>query len=250
MASSPGAASAFRGRAWCGVCSSGGTVAQRGIRGPHRSLRCAIRVTFCYGSCGRIHSGGLLVMSNPVGRPSCPGEWQPVCRSPDRASDRRRHRGPSRGFSWHRTLIPQLVLFVGAAGRGGSQLLEGSVMPIVRALRSEVAVPALATGPAAVPATAHAQVRALCSGSSLVNAITAANAAGGGTLAPAPFCTRTLTSAHGADRAGPVGLPPITAPITLLGAGAAITRDAGAPAFRTLQPRARRQRPAPRASLP
>lgn len=104
-------------------------------------------------------------------------------------------------------------------------------MRTFRTVRSIVGVCALA----AVPTTAHAQVPVLCSETSLVNAINAANTAGGDTLALIPGCTYTLTSAHGSGRAGPVGLPPITTPITLLGLGATITRDPSASAFRILQ---------------
>ncbi|MEU8780302.1 hypothetical protein [Streptomyces sp. NPDC048637] len=88
---------------------------------------------------------------------------------------------------------------------------------------------------AAVPTTAQAQVPVLCSEASLVNAINAANAAGGETLALVPFCTYQLTSAHGSSPHGPVGLPPITTPITLLGLGVTITRAPNVPAFRILQ---------------
>jgi predicted outer membrane repeat protein len=108
-------------------------------------------------------------------------------------------------------------------------------MPLARSLRSTALILVLAAGAAAVPATAHAQTPVLCSETSLVNAINTANAAGGDTLALIPFCTYTLTSAHGNGPAGPVGLPPITTPITLLGAGTTITRAPGAPDFRILQ---------------
>ncbi|KUL43821.1 hypothetical protein ADL22_13120 [Streptomyces sp. NRRL F-4489] len=66
-------------------------------------------------------------------------------------------------------------------------------------------------------------------------AVNAANAAGGDTLALAPFCTYTLTSAHGSASDGPVGLPPITTPITMAGLGTTITRAASAPPFRVLE---------------
>ena len=108
-------------------------------------------------------------------------------------------------------------------------------MPTVRPWRSVLAVCTLALGLAAVPATAHAQIPVLCSENALVAAITAANAAGGDTLALMPGCTYTLTSAHGSGPDGPVGLPPVTAPITLLGLGSTITRAPGAPPFRILQ---------------
>ncbi|MGW7486216.1 hypothetical protein [Streptomyces sp. NPDC054786] len=112
-------------------------------------------------------------------------------------------------------------------------------MRTVRTLRSILGVcaltVALTAGLVAVPNQAHAQVPVLCSEASLVNAITAANVAGGDTLALVPFCTYQLTSAHGNGPTGPVGLPPITTQITLLGLGVTITRDPSAPAFRVLQ---------------
>ncbi|MFF7234346.1 hypothetical protein [Streptomyces sioyaensis] len=64
-----------------------------------------------------------------------------------------------------------------------------------------------------------------------MNAIDAANAAGGDTLTLAQSCTYQLTSPHGSRPTGPVGLPPIT----LLGGGVTLTRDPSAPAFRLLQ---------------
>nr|WTA00833.1 hypothetical protein OH820_35405 [Streptomyces sp. NBC_00857] len=74
-----------------------------------------------------------------------------------------------------------------------------------------------------------------CSETALVDAINAANAAGGGDLALMPFCTYTLTSAHGTGGSGPVGLPPITAPIQILGLASTIARAPSAPAFRVLE---------------
>ncbi|MFE2749828.1 hypothetical protein ACFXKX_36905 [Streptomyces scopuliridis] len=108
-------------------------------------------------------------------------------------------------------------------------------MPTVRALRSVLVVSALAAGLVAVPATAHAEIPVFCNEASLVTAINVANAAGGDTLALAPFCTYTLTSAHGSASDGPVGLPPITTPITMAGLGTTIARAASAPAFRILE---------------
>ncbi|MFE6739342.1 hypothetical protein [Streptomyces tubercidicus] len=112
-------------------------------------------------------------------------------------------------------------------------------MRTVRTLRSLLAICALTLGltvaMAVAPANAQAQIPVLCSESSLVNAINAANAAGGDTLALVPFCTYQLTSAHGTSPHGPVGLPPITTPITMIGLGATITRAANAPAFRIMQ---------------
>ncbi|MFI9358209.1 hypothetical protein [Streptomyces lydicus] len=94
---------------------------------------------------------------------------------------------------------------------------------------------ALTVGLTAFPTTAHAQTPVLCSESSLVDAIVRANAAGGDTLLLLPFCTYRLTGAHGSGPAGPVGLPPITSPITLVGLSSTITRDASAPAFRVME---------------
>ncbi|MGY5125462.1 hypothetical protein [Streptomyces nigrescens] len=106
-------------------------------------------------------------------------------------------------------------------------------------MRSILGVGALTMGltvaMAAAPTTAHAQIPVLCSETSLVNAINTANAAGGDTLALVPFCTYQLTSAHGSSPHGPVGLPPITTPISVLGLGVTITRAPNAPAFRILQ---------------
>ncbi|MFD8327587.1 hypothetical protein [Streptomyces lydicus] len=75
-----------------------------------------------------------------------------------------------------------------------------------------------------------------CNEGALVSAINTANAAGGGTLILAPFCTYSLTSAHGGDVAdGPSGLPNITSPISLTGLGTVITRAAGADPFRIIE---------------
>ncbi|SOE16042.1 hypothetical protein SAMN06272775_6927 [Streptomyces sp. 2323.1] len=108
-------------------------------------------------------------------------------------------------------------------------------MPTVRTLRSLLGVGVLAVGLAVVPAPAHAQTSVLCSESALVNAITAANAAGGDTLALFPFCTYRITGAHGTSSTGPVGLPPLTTPIRMTGLGNIIERAPGAPPFRILQ---------------
>ncbi|WP_432142345.1 hypothetical protein [Streptomyces sp. bgisy084] len=112
-------------------------------------------------------------------------------------------------------------------------------MRTVRTLRSLLGVCALTLGltvaMAAAPTKAHAQIPVLCSETSLVNAINTANAAGGDTLTLIPFCTYQLTSAHGSSPHGPVGLPPITTPITMVGLGSTITRAANAPAFRIMQ---------------
>ncbi|MDF3292686.1 hypothetical protein [Streptomyces silvisoli] len=108
-------------------------------------------------------------------------------------------------------------------------------MPTARKLWSVMGVGALSAALAAAPTTAHAQVPVLCSETALVNAINGANANGGDTLLLTPGCTYTLTSAHGSASDGPVGLPPITTPITMLGMGTNITRAPSASAFRILE---------------
>ncbi|MFI9077571.1 hypothetical protein ACIGW8_13955 [Streptomyces sioyaensis] len=75
-----------------------------------------------------------------------------------------------------------------------------------------------------------------CSETALVSAINAANAAGGGDLILAPFCTYTLTSAHSTGGSGgPAGLPNITTPITMTGLATEITRASNAPPFRIIE---------------
>ena len=101
--------------------------------------------------------------------------------------------------------------------------------------RSLIGVCAMAAGILAVPTAAHAQVPVPCSETALVEAINAANAAGGETLALFPFCTYTLTSAHATGAAGPVGLPPVTAPIDIVGLASTIARAPSAPPFRVLE---------------
>jgi hypothetical protein len=72
-----------------------------------------------------------------------------------------------------------------------------------------------------------------CNETALVTAVTAANAAGGGTVTLLPGCTYILTTSHGNDGVnGPVGLPVITTPITFSGNPNAITRAITASAFR------------------
>lgn len=93
----------------------------------------------------------------------------------------------------------------------------------------------LAAGTALLlPMTAQAAVA--CDETALVTAVTAANAAGGGTVTLTPGCTYTLTTSHGDDGVhGPAGLPIITAPITFEGNANTITRDSTAAAFRIVQ---------------
>ncbi|MFH8678191.1 hypothetical protein [Streptomyces lydicus] len=91
------------------------------------------------------------------------------------------------------------------------------------------------TAPTAQAAQAASPTIVPCSEGALVNAIDAANAAGGGTLILAPFCTYSLTSAHGGDGDGPSGLPNITSPISMTGLGTTITRDNEADPFRIIE---------------
>ncbi|MEU1624831.1 hypothetical protein ABZ746_05675 [Streptomyces sp. NPDC020096] len=98
-----------------------------------------------------------------------------------------------------------------------------------------IGVASLAAGLAAVSTTAHAQIPVLCNETSLVTAVGIANANGGDTLALAPFCTYTLTSAHGSGTDGPDGLPPITTPINMVGLNTTITRAPSAPPFRIVE---------------
>lgn len=81
-----------------------------------------------------------------------------------------------------------------------------------------------------------AQAGVACDETSLITAVTAANAAGGGTVTLTPGCTYTLTTSHGDDGVnGPAGLPIITTPITFEGNANTITRPATASAFRIAQ---------------
>ncbi|MEU5014661.1 hypothetical protein AB0G35_31190 [Streptomyces sp. NPDC021749] len=75
-----------------------------------------------------------------------------------------------------------------------------------------------------------------CSEKALVDAVNEANAAGGGSLNLAPFCTYTLTSAHSAGGAGgPAGVPNITTPISMTGLVTEIVRAPGAAPFRIFE---------------
>jgi len=85
-----------------------------------------------------------------------------------------------------------------------------------------------------LPLTAQAAVA--CNETALVTAVTATNAAGGGTVTLTPGCTYTLTTSHGNDGVhGPAGLPIITTPITFEGNANTITRAPTAAAFRIAQ---------------
>ncbi|MGP8299745.1 hypothetical protein ACTPOK_17815 [Streptomyces inhibens] len=75
-----------------------------------------------------------------------------------------------------------------------------------------------------------------CSEKALVDAVKAANLAGGGNLILAPFCTYSLTSAHGSGGAdAPSGLPNITTAISMTGLGTEITRGPGVGPFRIFE---------------
>jgi hypothetical protein len=96
----------------------------------------------------------------------------------------------------------------------------------------------LATGTALLlPLAAQARTASVaCDETALVTAVTAANAAGGGTVTLTPGCTYTLTASHGDDGVnGPAGLPLVTTPITFDGNANTITRAATASAFRIAQ---------------
>ncbi|MFI6026615.1 hypothetical protein [Amycolatopsis magusensis] len=96
----------------------------------------------------------------------------------------------------------------------------------------------LAAGSAVLlPLTAQARAESVaCTEAALVTAVTAADAAGGGTVTLTPGCTYTLTAAHGDDGVhGQAGLPVITTPITFEGNANTITRAPAAAAFRIAQ---------------
>lgn len=107
-----------------------------------------------------------------------------------------------------------------------------------RTILTIVGAATLATGTALLlPIAAPAQTASVaCDETSLVTAVTATNAAGGGTVTLTPGCTYTLTASHGDDGVnGPAGLPLITTPITLEGNANTITRAVTASAFRIAQ---------------
>lgn len=107
-----------------------------------------------------------------------------------------------------------------------------------RTILTLVGASILVTGTALLlPMAAQARtVSVACDEAALVTAVTAANAAGGGTVTLTPGCTYILTSSHGNDGVnGPAGLPIVTTPITLEGNANTITRAATASAFRIAQ---------------
>ena len=101
-------------------------------------------------------------------------------------------------------------------------------------IRSGVLAVVAATISASVLWPMAAQAAVACTETALVQAINAANAAGGGNVVLTPGCTYTLTAAHGIGANGPDGLPIITTVITLTGNNNVITRSAAllTPAFR------------------
>jgi hypothetical protein len=98
-----------------------------------------------------------------------------------------------------------------------------------------VGTAAMAAGLALMPTSAHAVQVVACSENALVNAINAANTIGGDDLILSPFCTYTITTAHGSSGNGPSALPVITTPITMSGLGTDIVRASGAADFRILE---------------
>jgi len=95
---------------------------------------------------------------------------------------------------------------------------------IRRAVVAAVAGAAAAmTGSVLWPLAAQAAVA--CSETALVQAINAANAAGGGDVVLTPGCTYNLTMSHANGGHGPVGLPIVTTVITLTGNNNTITRS-------------------------
>ncbi|MFH9355142.1 hypothetical protein [Kitasatospora sp. NPDC017646] len=110
---------------------------------------------------------------------------------------------------------------------------------IFRLLAGSGAVGGLLLTAPAVHADAVGPAQAVavpCSETALVNAVDEANAAGGGDLVLAPFCTYILTGAHSTGGSGgPAGLPNITTPITMTGLATEITRASYAPSFRIIE---------------
>jgi hypothetical protein len=101
-------------------------------------------------------------------------------------------------------------------------------MPLIRTLQSLSCAGLLVAGTVTlIPTTARAA--AACSEAALVDAITAANAAGGGDVALTPNCTYPLTTSHATGAQGPDGLPVITTAISLTGTNTVITRSTALP---------------------
>src|SRR5438132_3624559 len=109
---------------------------------------------------------------------------------------------------------------------GGSMNARKSVLGAAVMLGALVAFAGLPAG----VARAGTGITVPCSGpgggaAGLAAAITAANAAGGGTIALAPGCTYTLTAAGSSGPLGANGLPIVSTRITIAGAHATITRS-------------------------
>ncbi|MGW0393856.1 hypothetical protein ACWDYJ_23745 [Streptomyces sp. NPDC003042] len=82
------------------------------------------------------------------------------------------------------------------------------------------------------PATAHAQTLVACNEVALKQAISNANASGGGALVLTPGCTYTITQDEDNDGNG---LPVIASPIVITGTGNVIQRSSTASEFRIFQ---------------
>ncbi|GGO90342.1 hypothetical protein [Wenjunlia tyrosinilytica] len=110
-------------------------------------------------------------------------------------------------------------------------------MRLTRVLGALTGSVLLAAGLAAVPGTAEARAVVPCDLTALVNAIDAANTAGGGSLALAPLCTYTLSTVDNDSVDGANGLPVITTNISITGALSTIERSSapGTPDFRIFQ---------------
>ncbi|MET9120888.1 right-handed parallel beta-helix repeat-containing protein [Streptomyces sp. NPDC004528] len=108
-------------------------------------------------------------------------------------------------------------------------------MPALRALAGAAAIAAAATTVTAVPAVAHSPERVRCGTSSLVAAITRANARGFGDLTLARGCVYDFT----APVAGEDATPPLRVPVTIDGNGATLRRGTTARLFRLLDVAAR-----------
>jgi hypothetical protein len=87
------------------------------------------------------------------------------------------------------------------------------------------------------PSTTPAGRTVPCQADALIAAINQANEAGGGTLNLTPACTYTLTTPQTNQPGSDDGLPPITTPITIHGAGATIARSTApnTPEFRIFE---------------
>lgn len=87
----------------------------------------------------------------------------------------------------------------------------------------------------ASPSAAGAQTFVPCDTTALINAITAANTAGSGTLQLASFCTYGLTTPVAGDTRGPNAFPIITGNIVIVGGRSTRIRRVAAAPFRIFQ---------------